>query len=173
MKNLFTFIVIFGLGVASYAFLQNFLSQKEKVATDASVATSTPLADTDIEEDSLEDTMQAEDTITLAPDGTQLDGPFILMDKDGEEAGGTVQIIRSPEEILLQFEDLESEHSPDAHIYFADDRTASEYLDLGPAKINGGDLIYGVPLDASLQNYSYILVFDRLNGTAEYYAKVR
>lgn len=172
MKKIFTFVFIFGLGVASYALIQTFLAPQEKESREI-IATTTPVATDDQQETIIEDIVPEEDTITLAPDGTQLDGPFLLQDAQGNEIDGTVQIIRSPEEIVLQFKHFDAIHAADAHVYFASDKEATTYLDLSQAKLDEGVFIYGVPLDAPLDEYAYILIYDTALEKTEYYARVR
>lgn len=175
MKQLFTFIVIFGLGAITYALLNTFVFEP-KVAPEETPEVSLPEfeaspAETDIED--LDEPMVAEDTTTIAPDGSLLDGPFIIFDAEGKRTEATVEIVRSPEERLLQFEDLSFPLSDASRIYFATDRTASTFFDLAPAAMETGVYIYGIPLDADLGAYDYILIYDTQLAETLYYAKIQ
>lgn len=176
MKKIFLFIGIFVLGGVAYAFLNPYLQSllpKQEVAvlptptTEDTKNESTPVASVEVEE------VSPTQTVTIAPDGSLLDGPFYLFDAQGNKTDATVQIVRSPEETLLQFEDFEGTHSNDADIYFSTDLKATSYVSLGFAKLKQGTFIYGVPLDADLSPYAYILVYDVRNKNTEYYAKIR
>jgi hypothetical protein len=174
MKTAVLFIVIFGLGALTYALLSSFLLPKvEKPDTTAQQpSTTTPVA---IESEAAkEETTPVEETpVTITEDGSLLDGPFRILNKDGEETGATVRIIRSPEETLLQFENWDEKYSPASHVYFAGDLQASNFFNLGPAKMSEEYLVYGIPLDASLELYSYILIYQTQTEEVEYYAKIK
>jgi hypothetical protein len=176
MKKAILFIAIFVLGALSYSLLTMLFSGPQK-----EVATTTPLANvpsTAIEEapsenKPAESEALPEDTTSLAADGSLLDGPFTLKTADGKETEATVQIVRSPEETLLQFEDFDLDHSLASRIYFSKDLDATTYFNLAPAQMNNDVLIYGIPLDVNLSDYAYILIFDAQMEETEYYAKIR
>jgi len=150
------------------------LIPKQEVAVPEQTASTTPTnLNTMVPQEVPQEIVSVEDTVTLAPDGSLLDGPFYLFDAQGNQTDATVQIIRSPEETLLQFEDFEGTHSSDADIYFSSDLKATSYTSLGFAKLKEGVLMYGVPLDADLGTYTYILIYDVRNKNTQYYAKIR
>jgi hypothetical protein len=109
---------------------------------------------------------------TVDEDGAVHDGPFSLYTLDGVKLGGEVQIIRSPEETLLQFTGVTERHSKNAHIFFATDKTATKHLDLGAAKLNDGMAVYGMPIDADLRIYKYILIYNPDSEKVEWYAGI-
>ncbi len=173
MKKLLSFIVIFALGALSFFLISTYLSRTEEAHLPVAVPTSTPSALQDTPAVQASTTPDIAETIVIAPDGSQLDGPFPVYDADDTETTASVRFVRSPEENLIQFEDFDGSHSFASHVYLADDMRATHYLNLGPAQLQEGVLVYGIPLDASLDEFSYILVYDTQLDEVEYYAKVR
>jgi hypothetical protein len=173
MKNIVLFIVIFGLGAITFALLNTFiLSPKETAVIPTPTATTTTSTD-ESEDLETEDVPSDDDEVVITADGSLLDGPFIVKDADVKETKATVQIFRSPEETLLQFTNFTEGHSQDADVYLASDLKATSFLSLGFARLNQGVAVYGVPLDADLDNYSYILIYDVRNKATEYSARIR
>jgi hypothetical protein len=113
-----------------------------------------------------------EKKVTVDEAGAVHDGPFSLFNTDGTKIAGTVQIIRSPEETLLQFAGVTQKHTNDARIYFATDKTAAKHFDLGVAKLNDDVSVYGMPIDANLRIYKYILIYNPDTKTVEWYAEI-
>ena len=173
MKNLFVFFLIFGLGALTFFIADRFLRPAEEtLLTTQQEATSTPVV-TEEEIASSSTQTDTSEPVVMSEDGSQLDGPFPLMTKKGEKTGATVRIIRSPEENLIQFEGFTETHSPDDDIYFASDLDATSHITLGYAKLNSGVTVYGIPLDADLDTYPYILIYDVRTKTTEYYAQIK
>ena len=175
MKKLLSFIVIFGLGALTFFLVNTVLLNKESGDQSAQTATSTAttsVQDTPLLEEET-NSEEDEDEVVITEDGSQLDGPFVLFDRRGDKTGATVSFVRSPEENLIQFENFDGSHSFASHIYLSNDRDATDFLNLGPCRLSEGMLIYGIPLDAQLDNFKYILVFDTQLERVEYYAKVR
>lgn len=175
MKKVILFIAIFVLGAISYSLLtQFFASPKIETTLSQAPATSTvPQTEPSAEIQEEEEAAEVENTTSLAADGSLLDGPFPLLDQDGKETGATVQIVRSPEETLLQFDDFSLDHSLASRIYFSNDLDATEYFNLAPAAMNDEVFVYGVPLDADLSSFKYILIYDVQMEEAEYYAQIQ
>lgn len=166
MKNILIFIGIFALGVVTYALLDNYLTKKEPQQTATTTQTTITATTSD---DTIEVESDIEDTVTVDEDGALHDGPYELLNADGEPTGTTVQIIRSPSEVLLQF-DATLAHAPSSRLYFARSLDADNPLDLGPLRMQEEVLVYGIPLDADLSAYSYILIFDEAQNVVEYSA---
>lgn len=173
MKNLFVFLLIFGLGALTFFIADRFFGPKEGSEISAQQEATTTPAASDQETASSSLPVEEPEPVTVLQDGSQLDGPFPIYSKDGVQTEGTVRIIRSPEENLIQFEGFTGSHSPDDDIYFASDLKGTSHITLGYAKLNSGVNVYGIPLDAALDSYPYILLYDVRNKTTEYYAKVR
>jgi hypothetical protein len=174
MKNAVLFVIIFGLGALFYALLIHFFTPQESKETKIlqQNATTTMHIETPPIEDAIVAEQEKKTPVLVTSDGSLLDGPFPLYTKAGEKTNGTVRIIRSPEETLLQFENFNEPYSPASHVYFASDLQASAYFNLGPAKMTEDHLIYGIPLDAHLENYSYVLIYQTQLDEVEYYAVI-
>lgn len=179
MKQALLFIGIFVLGAIAYAFLNPFLlsllPQEEKVETVQVIPTPQPTAKTTPiqKEVPVEPKTTAEDTVTISEDGSVHDGPFSFINASGEKTAATAAIVRSPEEVLLQFSNFTQTYSSEAHVYFSNDLDATKILNLGPAKMASGVLVYGIPLDTNLDTYSYILIYNPTLEKVEYSAKIK
>lgn len=178
MKNLLLFIGIFIVGGGIYTVLQQILPTIQKPADDTSTLqtidsiTSAGMPPTQTSMNIADDTTSA--TASIVYDAEILsDGPFTIFGEGGTKTQSTVRIMRSPEEVLLQFENWNLSYPTSSHIYFSDTKNANAYLDLGPAKLSDGVLIYGIPLDANLRTYKYILIFDTDSEETLYYADVQ
>jgi hypothetical protein len=88
-----------------------------------------------------------------------VEGPFSIVGTPQHPATGEVEIIRSPEETLIQYKNYNGTNGPDLKIYLAKDLEAKEFISLGDAKGNQGNLIYGAPLDIDFAEYPYILTW--------------
>ncbi len=174
MKKILLFVIIFILGGGSYAILNPFLSsfiQKKPLEETASTTVKK-----DVSQETKEQIVPTETTQKPEPQIDQTggihDGPFPIVDASGKKTNATVQIIRSPEETLLQFEGEALKHSDDALIYFATDQTATKFFSIGNAKLNEDVLIYGMPIDVNMNMYRYILIYNPTTKKTEYYAEI-
>lgn len=173
MKQFLLFIAIFGSGALAFALLDMFLAKKAEapvIVEENKTAVESPIAkqkETPIVEE------EVQDKVVITPDGTLLDGPFVFFRADGTKTDATVRLVLSPEERLLQFENFDEEYSFASHVYFATDKSGSDYFNLGPAKMHEDYLVYGIPLDANLEEYSYILIYQTQLDETEYYAKIK
>lgn len=104
--------------------------------------------------------------------GVRSDGPFAISGTDGHPASGVVEVIESPEEKLVYYQNYDGTNCPDLKVYLSKDLEASDYVDLGRAKGNQGNLIYGVPLDVDLSEYTYVLTWCEAFGVLFDYAKI-
>lgn len=175
MKKILLFIVIFVFGASTYALLNPLLlSWIDKVRPQKTERTivSTATIPTVVTKEEVPAPVVTKNEVVVDEEGAVHDGPFSLYDKDGVKIAGAVQIIRSPEETLLQFTDVTQKHTNDAHIYFATDKTGKKHLDLGLAKLNEDVTVYGMPIDANLLTYKYILIFNPNTKTVEWYAEI-
>lgn len=173
MKKFLLFIVIFGLGALAFALFDMYRAEKAEapvVIEENTPATQTPQT-TQQETEAAEE--EVEDRVVITPDGSLLDGPFVFFAEDGTKTDATVRLILSPEERLLQFENWDEDYSFASHVYFATDKSGSDYFNLGPAKMHEDYLVYGIPLDANLEDYSYVLIYHTQLDETEYYAKIK
>jgi hypothetical protein len=177
MKNAVLFIVIFGLGALFYALVGSFIPSKteqgdvlsrEPMATTTDDGTEATSATSTLTEE-----QEPEPPVVITADGSLLDGPFPIVTSEAVETGATVRIIRSPEEVLLQFENWDEDYPPASHVYLSSDLNASEYFNLGPAKMSEEYLIYGIPLDANLDAYRYLLIYQTQLDETLFYARLK
>lgn len=127
------------------------------------------------DEDGLAHTSEPVDALTSAPGATPdvfIDGPFTIKDTPSHPASGVIELIYSPEETLVRYKDYNGTNGPDLKVYLATDLTATDFIDLGPAKGNKGNLIYGVPLDIDLDNYKYVMTWCEAFSELFDYAKI-
>lgn len=174
MKNAITFLIIFGLGAVTYALLMHFFTPNVPVdekGVDRSPTSSLETANENASVLKDQEEKEPERPVVITPDGSLLDGPFVIFDADGKDTGATVEIVRSPEETLIQFKDLQQSYNASTNIYFANDLDATDHFNLGAA--HKGSDIYGIPLDADLESYSYILIYDTLLEETLSYAKIK
>ncbi len=174
MKQIILFIIIFAVGAVSYPFLNSLLSSlTEKESPTQKIATTTPVVvPSNVSAEKTVPTQSPADTSNVVIDeqGALHDGPFKILDARGTETGATAEIIRSPEETLLQFKKASFTHSADSNIYFSTDTKATKYMSLGQAKLNSGVYVYGMPIDADLSSYRYILIFNPDTNVTEFTA---
>jgi hypothetical protein len=100
------------------------------------------------------------------------DGPFPITGTPGHPAKGEVSVIRSPEETLIRYQNYDGTNGPDLYVYLSKDLEAKEFIDLGEAKGNKGNIIYGVPLDVNLDEYPYVLTWCKAFGVLFDYARI-
>lgn len=175
MKQVSLFIIIFCLGALAFALFDAFLAPKAEAPTQ--IATSTPEVVQEVRSTTTTETNTdapaEEDEVVITDDGTLLDGPFVIFDAQGEQTDASVRQFISPEEQLIQFQNFDLEYSLASRVYFASDKQATDYLNLGPARMADDVLVYGIPLDADLSTFDYILIYDEQRGETEYYARIK
>lgn len=112
------------------------------------------------------------ETAVDSESGIATTGPFPITGTTGHPASGKVEVIQSAEELLIRYKDYDGTNGPDLHVYLSKDLEAEEFIDLGPAKGNKGNIIYGAPLDADLTEYKYILTWCKAFGVLFDYAEI-
>ena len=169
MKNLIIFIVIFVCGAVSYALLGQFLQPKTEKTNITQLPTT--ITQTPIQPEQTESAPPKETpTTTVDADGSETNGPFRLYTEQGVKTDATVEIVRSPEENLLQFNDVTLNYPAASFVYLADDIDATHFLNLGRATFTDAKTIYGMPLDTDLSVYHYILIYDADHQVTAFYA---
>lgn len=101
-----------------------------------------------------------------------LRGPFPIVDTPTHPASGEIELIQSAEETLVRYVDYNGTNGPDLYVYLSKDLTADEHINLGPARGNKGTIIYNVPSDVDVREYSYILTWCRAFGVLFDYAVI-
>lgn len=104
--------------------------------------------------------------------GIATTGPFPITGTSGHPASGEVEVIQSAEELLIRYKNYDGTNGPDLYVYLSKDLEAEDFIDLGPAKGNKGNIIYGAPLDVDLSEYKYILTWCKAFGVLFDYAEI-
>jgi hypothetical protein len=173
IKNLIILGLIVVVGALTYSswrpYIDSFMKKDEVVAPVATTTapsavleTSTPAPIQKVEVE--------KKPVIIDEDGALRDGPFVIRNKDGKDTGATAEIIRSPEEALLQFKDVTFTHSAGTEIRLVQKRTDATYINLGPARLNSGVLIYGMPLDIDLSPFTSLTLYNPDTNVVEYKA---
>lgn len=151
--------------------LQARLDAQRRVDAARDVSPAVPTA-TDQSDDEEPTTVEAQPADGTTSFGIQSRGPFPITGTPLHPALGTIELIESAEEKLVYYQDYEGTNGPDLHVYLATDLEATEFYDLGPAKGNRGNLIYGVPLDVDLSEYRYVLTWCKAFSELFDYAEI-
>ena len=175
MKKLILFTVIFLFGGATYSILHPLLLSFIEKDTSSIVETAQKSPEPEpmmTEVTKVAPQTVPESKVIVDEQGALHDGPFALFDANGNKVQGTVEVIRAPEETLLQFTNTKLTHSNDAVLYLASDKKATSFFNLGSAQITKGVLLYGMPLDIDLSLYNYLLIFDTATEQPQFYAEL-
>lgn len=95
-----------------------------------------------------------------------------IQDTPGHAASGNVRIVTTPEEQIIRYEDYNGTNGPDLKIYLAKDLDATDFIDLGPARANQGNINYAVPMDIDIDDYAYVLTWCEAFGVLFDYAEI-
>jgi hypothetical protein len=113
----------------------------------------------------------SENTTTTS---TIITGSFIGAGDGFHNTEGLVKIIPLEDgdgRSILRLENFLSTNGPNVHIYLADDKTASDFIDLGRLKANNGNQNYDIPFGTNLTKYNMALIwckdFSVLFGSAQ------
>lgn len=152
--------------------LEARLEAQRKV--DAARSQQTPTDKTTTTETASEETQRTPEPLVTVEEsfGIKTHGPFPIVDTPGHPATGVVEIIESPEEKLVYYKDYDGTNGPDLKVYLSKDLEASEIFDLGDARGNQGNLIYGVPLNVDFSEYNYVLTWCEAFGVLFDYAEI-
>lgn len=98
---------------------------------------------------------------------------FPIIDTPAHPATGVVRVAKTADSTIVRFENYDGTNGPDLRIYLAKDIKASEFIDLGPAKGNQGNINYDVPESINLEEYPYVLTWCKAFGVLFDYAKIQ
>jgi hypothetical protein len=176
MKQLILCVVIFIAGAVSYSllnpYLLSLLQPKDEPETPVEVEGPKAVIPTTPPTQANVEATKPKPTPVIDETGALHDGPFDLFDKNGTKVPGSVEIIRAPEETLLQFKNTTLTHGSESFIYFSSDTKATKYINLGEAQLTQDVFLYGMPLDLDLSPYNYILIYNSETKSPEFYAKL-
>ncbi len=90
----------------------------------------------------------------------------------GHSASGDIRVIYAPNETMVRYEDYRGTNGPDLRVYLATDLRATDFIDLGKAKGNIGNINYSVPSGVNINDYNYVLTWCRSFSTLFDYASI-
>lgn len=97
---------------------------------------------------------------------------FPIVDTPGHPATGEVKVLESGDQTFVRFENYDGTNGPDLFVYLAKDLDATEFVNLGRAKGNMGNINYEVPEDVDVSEYKYVMTWCRLFGVLFDYAEI-
>lgn len=97
---------------------------------------------------------------------------YPITDTAAHPATGTIRLIESPTETIVRFENYQGTNGPDLFVYLAKDLEATEFISLGRARGNEGNINYSVPEGVDLADYPYVLTWCRTFGVLFDYAEI-
>ncbi|MEM9336946.1 MAG: DM13 domain-containing protein [Patescibacteria group bacterium] len=99
-------------------------------------------------------------------------GPFSIIDTPTHPAEGSVRVLEAGGQSIVRFEDYDGTNGPDLFVYLAKDLDADEFVNLGRAKGNMGNINYEVPDDVDVSEYKYVMTWCRAFGVLFDYAEI-
>ena len=151
--------------------------EPDPTAIEPAAVTETPLDETVLPpvESPAESTVVAE-TSTPAPDAapsTFVEGPFPIVDTPTHPATGNIRLIRAPEQTIVRYENYDGTNGPDLKIYLTNDlEEAADFVSLGAARGNQGNINYTVPADVDIDEYQYVVTWCEAFGVLFDYAEI-
>jgi hypothetical protein len=164
IKNLIILGLVVVVGVLTYPtlkpYLDSYLKKDEATVSVATTTTPTVVPETPAPAAPVKEVETKKAPVVIDEDGALRDGPFKITDTNDKDTGATAEIIRSPEETLLQFKNVSFTHGASVELHLAKDVKGKDYLNLGPARINSGVLVYGLPLDLDLSVFTHLMFYN-------------
>lgn len=102
-----------------------------------------------------------------------IEGPFTIIGTPTHPAGGSIRLFLGTGRDYVRYENYQGTNGPDLRIYLAKDLEATEFVDLGEAKGNQGNINYAVPNDVDIDEYKYVLTWCRAFGVLFDYAEIQ
>ena len=116
------------------------------------------------------------ETTTPEPDTTPqpiVRGPFAIADTPGHPATGNIRVIETAEETLVRYENYDGTNGPDLKVYLTNDlEEASDFVSLGAARGNQGNINYKVPNDVNVNDFKYVVTWCEAFGVLFDYAEI-
>jgi len=73
----------------------------------------------------------------------------------------------------VRYENYKGTNGPDLYVYLAKDLDATEFISLGRAKGNQGNINYTVPDDIDITEYQYVMTWCKAFGVLFDYAPIQ
>lgn len=97
---------------------------------------------------------------------------FPITGTRGHSASGDIRVVNTEAETIVRYENYEGTNGPDLFVYLAKDLDATEFINLGRARGNQGNINYSVPEDVDLSEYTYVLTWCQAFGVLFDYAEI-
>ena len=105
------------------------------------------------------------------PSVTEL-AEVVIIDTPTHPATGVVRVLETDGETIVRFENYDGTNGPDLFVYLTNDLEATEFVDLGRARGNQGNLNYTVPGDVDISDYRYVMTWCRAFSELFDYAEI-
>lgn len=147
---------------------------EEPVATPTDQAAAEPAVAADpVPEDTEPAPVTAEPIPVPSPEPTtSVTGPFSIIDTPGHNATGDIRVITTPEQTIVRYENYDGTNGPDLKVYLTNDLDARDFVSLGVAKGNQGNINYTVPADVAVTDYQYVVTWCEAFGVLFDYAEI-
>jgi len=99
-------------------------------------------------------------------------GPFPITATAVHPATGAIKVFESADSTTVRYENYDGTNGPDLHVYLAKDLEANEFIDLGKARGNRGNINYEVPAGVDIGEYPYVLTWCKAFGVLFDYAHI-
>ena len=96
---------------------------------------------------------------------------FPIVDTTGHPASGSVRVLTGGQNII-RYEDYDGTNGPDLYVYLAKDLDAKEFVSLGRAKGNQGNINYPVPEEVDISEYKYVMTWCQAFNVLFDYAEI-
>ena len=109
-------------------------------------------------------------------DSTAAESPAItetspIVDTKGHPASGFVRVLTG-EQSTVRYENYDGTNGPDLYVYLAKDLDAREFVSLGRAKGNQGNINYPVPEEVDISEYKYVMTWCQAFNVLFDYAEI-
>lgn len=98
-------------------------------------------------------------------------GPFAITGTPGHRATGEVRVLPG-ESTVVRYENYNGTNGPDLFVYLSNDLEATDYVSLGRARGNIGNINYQVPAEVDVTDYKYVLTWCQAFGVLFDYAEI-
>ena len=99
---------------------------------------------------------------------------FTIEYTPGHSASGAVRVIQTPSDgAIVRYENYNGTNGPDLYVYLTNDLDADEFISLGRAKGNQGNINYSVPDDVDVDEYKYVVTWCKAFGVLFDYAEIQ
>lgn len=158
-------VIVFGYWTIAPLFI-------DKTVDDALPESAIQTFDSEEELQSIIATMTDVEMDEAMPD-MQTESLLPIVDTPGHRATGNVRVIDTGSQTIIRYEDYVGTNGPDLFVYLANDLEANDFVDLGRARGNVGNINYTVPEGTNIADYKYVMTWCRAFGVLFDYAEIK